>query len=107
MEASAQTRVDFGKRQYAANCAVCHGHTGKGDRIYVDRLKRPMTDLTVMARRKADGCNKPQLEREVTAHRARDVQTPTERQSHRRVRISGLRPQWPAVLPCARGGAAP
>ncbi len=51
MGASAQTRVDFGKRQYDANCAVCHGPTGKGDGIYVDLLKRPTSDLTTMARR--------------------------------------------------------
>ena len=49
--AVAQTRVDFGKRQYDANCAVCHGAAGKGDGVYVELLKRPIPDLTTMARR--------------------------------------------------------
>ena len=49
--AAAQTRGDFGKRQYDASCAVCHGAGGKGDGIYVELLKRPIPDLTVMARR--------------------------------------------------------
>jgi mono/diheme cytochrome c family protein len=47
----AQTRVDFGKREYDNNCAVCHGKAGKGDGPYVDLLKRTAPDLTVMARR--------------------------------------------------------
>jgi mono/diheme cytochrome c family protein len=51
MGASAQSRVDFGKRLFDTNCAVCHGPTGKGDGVYVDLLKRPMGDLTSMARR--------------------------------------------------------
>jgi len=51
MAASAQSRVDFGKRLYDTNCAVCHGPTGKGDGVYVDLLKRPIGDLTTMARR--------------------------------------------------------
>ena len=38
--AAAQTRVDFGKRQYDTNCAVCHGATGKGDGLYGELLKR-------------------------------------------------------------------
>ena len=49
--ASAQARVDFGKRLYDSNCAVYHGKTGKGDGVYVDLLKRPIPDLTTMARR--------------------------------------------------------
>jgi mono/diheme cytochrome c family protein len=49
--ASAQTRADFGKRLYDTNCAVCHGKAGKGDGVYVELLKRPIPDLTAMARR--------------------------------------------------------
>jgi mono/diheme cytochrome c family protein len=47
----AQGRTDLGKREYDANCAVCHGKTGKGDGPYADLLRKPATDLTNMARR--------------------------------------------------------
>jgi mono/diheme cytochrome c family protein len=42
--------VDVGKQDYDANCAVCHGPTGKGDGPYAASLKIPMPDLTVMAK---------------------------------------------------------
>jgi mono/diheme cytochrome c family protein len=43
-------RVDFGKREYDSNCAVCHGKAGKGDGPYVEFLKRSPPDLTQMSR---------------------------------------------------------
>ena len=44
-------RVDPGKREFDANCAVCHGSTGKGNGPYQDMLKRSPPDLTTLARR--------------------------------------------------------
>jgi hypothetical protein len=49
--ASAQTRVDLGKREYDSNCASCHGADGKGGGPVVELLKRSPPDLTTMARR--------------------------------------------------------
>jgi len=40
--------LDFGKREYAMHCALCHGLTGKGDGSYNQTLERP-SDLTVLA----------------------------------------------------------
>ncbi len=45
------TRVDPGKREFDANCAVCHGSTGKGNGPYQDMLKRSPPDLTTLSRR--------------------------------------------------------
>lgn len=46
----AQTKENFdpGKREFDANCAVCHGATGKGDGSYAELLKKPATDLTML-----------------------------------------------------------
>jgi mono/diheme cytochrome c family protein len=49
--ALAQPRVDIGKREFEAKCAVCHGVDGRGAGPYADELKRPLPDLTTMARR--------------------------------------------------------
>jgi mono/diheme cytochrome c family protein len=49
--ALAQQKVDFGKREFDNNCAVCHGKDGKGGGVYVELLKRSPPDLTTMARR--------------------------------------------------------
>jgi mono/diheme cytochrome c family protein len=49
--ALAQPKVDLGKREFESKCAVCHGKDGKGSGPYADELKRPMPDLTTMARR--------------------------------------------------------
>ena len=49
--ALAQPRVDLGKRDFEAKCAVCHGKDGKGSGPYAEQLKRPLPDLTTMARR--------------------------------------------------------
>lgn len=49
--AVAQTRVDLGKREFDAKCAVCHGLDGRGAGPYADQLKASMPDLTTLARR--------------------------------------------------------
>jgi mono/diheme cytochrome c family protein len=49
--AVAQQRVDLGKREYDSKCAVCHGMDGKGTGPYAELLKRPLPDLTTLARR--------------------------------------------------------
>jgi mono/diheme cytochrome c family protein len=46
-------RTDLGKREYDANCAVCHGKDGKGNGAYADMLRKSAPDLTTMARRNA------------------------------------------------------
>jgi len=40
-------KVDFGKREYEANCASCHGLTGKGDGPVRDLLTKSPPDLTM------------------------------------------------------------
>jgi len=49
--ALAQPKVDLGKREFDGKCAVCHGKDGKGAGPYAEQLKRPLPDLTTMARR--------------------------------------------------------
>jgi mono/diheme cytochrome c family protein len=49
--ALAQAKVDLGKREFDAKCAVCHGKDGKGLGPYAEQLKRTLPDLTTMARR--------------------------------------------------------
>jgi len=51
--AQAKADVDFGKREYMSNCAVCHGTSGKGDGYYEGLLKQKPNDLTILA--KANG----------------------------------------------------
>lgn len=47
----AQTkRVDFGKAEYEARCATCHGLTGKGDGPTAAYLTRKTPDLTTLAK---------------------------------------------------------
>ena len=48
--AFAQSSVDFGKNEYQASCASCHGLTGKGDGAMKAYLTKPPTDLTRLAR---------------------------------------------------------
>lgn len=47
----AQAKVDFGKGEFEANCAACHGVTGKGSGPIAELLKRSPTDLTTLQRR--------------------------------------------------------
>jgi mono/diheme cytochrome c family protein len=50
MFAAAQKSPDPGKREYDANCAVCHGPVGKGDGPYTHPLGAA-SDLTVLAKK--------------------------------------------------------
>jgi mono/diheme cytochrome c family protein len=44
-------KVDFGKREFEANCAACHGVGGKGNGPITDLLKKAPPDLPLLARR--------------------------------------------------------
>ena len=48
-----QQKVDMGKREYDANCAVCHGTGGKGDGPFsgFGDLKQTAADLTLLAKK--------------------------------------------------------
>ena len=48
--AQAKAKTDFGKREYDANCANCHGANGKGDGPFKPWLTRSPTDLTTLAK---------------------------------------------------------
>jgi mono/diheme cytochrome c family protein len=43
-------KTDFGKREYDANCAGCHGVKGKGDGQYKPYLTKTPPDLTVLTK---------------------------------------------------------
>lgn len=43
-------KTDFGKREYDANCAGCHGAKGKGDGIYKPYLSKSPPDLTMLTK---------------------------------------------------------
>lgn len=43
-------RVDFGKSEYDANCATCHGVSGKGDGPTAPFVSRRVPDLTTLAK---------------------------------------------------------
>lgn len=44
-------KLDFGKREYDGQCAVCHGRLGKGDGPYAGIVDTRIADLTTLARR--------------------------------------------------------
>jgi mono/diheme cytochrome c family protein len=46
-----QQKVDLGKREYDANCAVCHGPTGKGDGPWAGYGKEIVSDITGLAKK--------------------------------------------------------
>jgi len=48
--APAADKLDIGKMQYDAACAVCHGPVGKGDGPLKAQLVNRMPDLTVLAK---------------------------------------------------------
>lgn len=43
-------RADLGKREFEANCASCHGASGKGNGPITDLLKKSPPDLTLLAK---------------------------------------------------------
>jgi hypothetical protein len=43
--------LELEKAEYLSSCANCHGEDGKGKRPFSDRLKRPPSDLTVLAKK--------------------------------------------------------
>ena len=49
-----EARFDFGKEEYQARCASCHGKTGKGNGPLSSFLKDSPTDITTLAK-KNDG----------------------------------------------------
>lgn len=49
--AAAQGKVDFGKREYDANCATCHGMKGTGNGPSAGILSKSVPDLTTLAKR--------------------------------------------------------
>lgn len=42
--------VALGKTEYEANCAICHGVSGKGDGPFAAFIKTAVPDLTVLAK---------------------------------------------------------
>ena len=42
---------DFGKREFEANCASCHGVSGKGNGPLVEFLRRSPPDLTLLVKK--------------------------------------------------------
>lgn len=46
----AQQKTDLGKREFEANCASCHGVSGKGNGPLVEFLRRSPPDLTLLAK---------------------------------------------------------
>lgn len=46
----AQQKTDWGKREFEANCASCHGVSGKGGGVLVEFLRRSPPDLTQLAK---------------------------------------------------------
>lgn len=48
--AGCQISEQQGRRAYQANCVQCHGVTGLGDGPFADKLLKPPSDLTVLAR---------------------------------------------------------
>ena len=47
-------KFDFGKREYEASCAACHGMKARGDGPYKPYLTKSPPDLTTLARSNRD-----------------------------------------------------
>ena len=65
----AQSNVDFGKTEFMASCASCHGVSAKGDGEVAAHLKKAPTDLTTLSKRHG-GVFPRQFTREVIDGRA-------------------------------------
>ena len=48
--AFAQPKVDLGKQEFDANCAICHGAGAKGSGAYGELLRRSPPDLTLLTK---------------------------------------------------------
>ena len=105
-------QLDVGKREYAANCAGCHGPTGKGDGPNAGRGGVRPADLTTLAQRNGGWFPFAQVyefidgRRLVKAHGTREMpvwglgyraeaaeyyaQAPTNAEAHVRARILAL-----------------
>jgi hypothetical protein len=46
----AEDKVDIGKLEYNASCAVCHGQSGKGDGPLKPEMVKAMPDLTILTK---------------------------------------------------------
>jgi mono/diheme cytochrome c family protein len=49
--ALADPEFDLGKKEFAANCAICHGTNGQGNGPFSDLLVLPAPDLTTLSAR--------------------------------------------------------
>lgn len=52
-QAQQKPKVDLGKHEFEARCAVCHGASAAGNGPYAPYLKTPAADLTKLAMRNA------------------------------------------------------
>jgi mono/diheme cytochrome c family protein len=50
LAAQAAPTIDYGKAEFDANCAGCHGPRGKGDGHFAQFLNTPPSDLTALTR---------------------------------------------------------
>ena len=72
-------KMDPGKSEFEANCAACHGLSGKGDGPVVPALKNKPTDLTQLAKKNGGVLPVPQLvetirgEKRIDAHGTADM----------------------------------
>ena len=51
LAAGQQQKIDLGKREYDANCAVCHGVKGRGDGPYAGIVNTRIPDVATLAKR--------------------------------------------------------
>jgi mono/diheme cytochrome c family protein len=51
LAAGQQQKIDLGKREYDANCAVCHGVQGRGDGPYAGIVNTRIPDVATLAKR--------------------------------------------------------
>lgn len=70
--------MDFGKKEFEANCASCHGTSGKGNGPITDLLKKSPPDLTQLTKKNGGVFPMERLYKviegsEVAAHGTRDM----------------------------------